>query len=162
MLASKTALGSRKQVAVFLLLIPLVASLLFLIPVETIPGNNIQFQATLFHLTDYFSLFVIATLESLLLVMWIYLLRHRKSQRNPKGFSGNESLGMLSGVPAFLFGTKLCPVCIAGIFGFLGPGAVYFAIQHRLWIFLISAAVLLVSIYSISRKINGTCEYCIE
>lgn len=158
--ASKMVLQKRSYLIAFLLLMPLMAFLLFLIPVNVIAGNSIAFQLKLFSIKDYLMLFSVAGLESLLLVMFFYLFRRAQAQKMKLAAFGHSNLGVISGLPAFLFGTKLCPMCIVAIFGFLGSGVVLSILQYRTWIFLASAAMLLLSIYSISRKINRTCEYC--
>ncbi len=153
--ASKVVLQKRLYLAAFLLLTIPIAFLLFLIPVNAIAGNSIAFQLQLFGTKDYLMIFAVAGLESLLLVMFFYLFRRAQVQKTKL-----SAFGVVSGVPAFLFGTKLCPMCIAAMFGFLGSGAVFSILQYRAWIFVASIAVLLLSIYSVSRKINKTCEYC--
>lgn len=145
----------------FLLLIPTIALLLFLIPVFTIPGNSAALQLEIFTLTEHFLLVFVAALEALLLVMFIHLFG-APERRRLRTTVGSANLGLVSGIPAFLFGTKLCPMCIAAVFGFLGPGAVFSILRYRTWIFAASAAVLLLSIYSIARKINGACGRCVE
>ncbi len=161
-LTIKKVLNSRAYLFAFLLLIPTIAFLLFLIPVKFIPGNSIDFQATLFGVSDYFLLFTLALLESLLLVMFFYLfaLTRRKAYLKTAGQGG---IGLFSVVPAFLFGTKLCPMCLAGIFGALGisAGVVFPLLQYRQWVFIVSIIILLTSLYLVSKKINVVCEKCI-
>ncbi len=158
--AGKTTLSDRGRLAAFLLLTPLIASLLFLIPVKVIPGNDILFQASQFQMLDYLLLLLVATLQSLLLVMSFSLFRRNRHHNASRAWS-YQSLGIMSGVPAFLFGSKLCPVCLGGILGFLGPGALFFVIEYRAWFFAASAALLLLSLYAVARKVNGVCELCV-
>lgn len=158
-LACKAVLQNWVYRSLFLLLIPLIAFLLFLIPVTYIPGNSISFQATLFTISDYLLIIPLAGLESLLLVMFVYLMRHSRKQTLPRMSPGG--FGLVSGVPAFLFGTKLCPICMASIFGLFGPGVVAFALQYRTGIFLGSMILLLVSVYTVSLQINGVCSKCL-
>ena len=157
--ASRTVLQEQSYLAVFLVLVPLISFLLFLIPVQLIPGNDVRFQASLFHARDYLLLAMLALLESLLLVMYIFLLR--RSQQSRKRDLERESLGVISGIPAFLFGTKACPMCVAAFLGFLGPNVVFTVVEYRQWIFGLSAIVLLLSLYVVSRKIEGNCEKCL-
>lgn len=157
--ASKMVLQNRSYLFALLFITPIMAFLLFLIPVNVIAGNSITFQLRLFSAKDYLMLFSVAGLESLLLIMFFYLFRRARAQRMKLSVFGQSNLGVISGVPAFLFGTKLCPMCIAAIFGFLGPGAVFSILQYRVWIFLVSVAVLFLSIYFVSRKINKICGF---
>lgn len=160
--ASITILRKKAFFAIFLALTPLIAFLLFMIPVKTIPGNDIPFQMQLFHTWDYILLTIVAALESLLVVMFVYQFYQRRLKKHAFATDGQSNIGLLSGVPAFLFGTKVCPLCIAGIFGFFGPGAVPFALQYRNWIFAASVAIIIFSLYSVSKKINGVCGSCNE
>lgn len=170
--AGKTVLKKKAYLVVFLFLIPVIGFLLYLIPVTKIPGNSITFQAKLFGTQDYILLAFLAVLESLLIVMFFYQFHQAQPYKNKQNVSVNkltrlngDNLGMFSGmfstVPAFLFGTKLCPICIAAIFGAFGPGAVLFAMQERTLIFIVSLAILLFSIYSVSKKVNGICKDCL-
>lgn len=158
--ASKTVLKQKVLLAIFLALIPTIGYLLFLIPVKSIPGNDISLQLQLLGTSDYFLLVALAILESLLIVMIIYQFRQHRLNKANITTLGNGNIGLLSGVPAFIFGTKLCPMCIAAIFGGLGPGAVVFALEYRQWIFLASLVVVFYSIYAVSKKINGLCGSC--
>jgi len=139
----------------FILLLPLITALLYSIPVMSIPGNDVAFQLQLFTPPDFLLLFVVASLESLLLVMMFYLYRQRSLSTRNQG-----NLGLLSGIPAFLFGANFCPICLAGLLGVFGPGVVAFAVQYRLWAFSISIGILLISLYSTSRRVQGVCEDC--
>lgn len=158
-MASRKVLKKKKYLSAFLLLIPLVGFLLFLIPVKYIPGNSINFQAYLFTTSDYLVLLVLSVLESLLLVMLFYQF---KLSRHKSAAAGHGGMGMLSVVPAFLFGTKLCPICIAGILGTFGlsTSLIFPLLLNRQWIFLASIGILLLSLYFVSKKVNGLCECC--
>ena len=138
-----------------ILLVPLITALLYLIPVISIPGNDIAFQYQLFTPPDFLLLFIVAALESLLLVMMLYLFRQRHLATLNQGF-----LGILSGIPVFLFGANFCPMCLAGLLGVFGPGVVAFAVQYRFWAFVGSIGILLFSLYATSRKVRGVCEAC--
>lgn len=159
--ASKTVLKNKRIFLIFLMLIPLIAFLLFLIPVKYIPGNSINFQAMFFKTNDYILIVILAILESLLLVMFFYLftLTRRKAHLTTVGQGG---IGMFSVIPAFLFGTKVCPMCLAGIFGAFGisTGMVFPLLQYRQWVFAISIIILLISLYFVSKKVNGVCVKC--
>ncbi len=143
----------------FLLLIPAISLLLYLIPVKAIPSNSFAFQATLFQIQDWMMITLIAVLESLLLIMNAFLLFRRERKHNID-IIGQGNVGLFSGIPAFLFGTKLCPMCLFGIFGFLGGGAVLFFIQYQRLLFIFSIILLLFSLYSVSKRINIICIKC--
>ncbi len=157
-LASKKVFQGKGSVFAFILLIPVIGFLLYLIPIKEIPGDSITFQARLYQFQDYLLIALIATFESLLLVMIFYLFRAQRKQQI--AIIGQGNLGLLSGIPAFLFGTKLCPMCLFAIFGFLGSGAVLFLREYHIWLFLASIIILFFSLYSVAKKINGVCTSC--
>lgn len=156
--ACKVVFQRKRYAVFFLILIPFIAFLLYLIPVKEIPGNNIRIQAQLFETYDYVLISILSILEALLLVMFIYLFQRERKQRLSTIGQGN--IGLLSGIPAFLFGTKMCPMCLFAMFGFLGSGAVLFLVQYHIWLFAFAIIVLLLSIYSVAKKINNTCIKC--
>ena len=124
--------------------------LLFLVPVASIPGNSPAFQWRLFGLLDYLLLLLIAAMQALLLTMLLY--RFRRGRAATRTLSAH--VGLLSGVPAFLFGAKLCPMCIAALLGFLGPNAVLAALEWRSWICAGSVAVLLFALIVTAQSIG--------
>lgn len=159
--AVKKVLRQPTYLTAFGLLVPSIAFLLFLIPVVTIPGNDIALALKAQAATKgYFTLIPIAVLESLLLVMFWYTLRRSHTNKNSLTVVGGSNLGAGSGVLAFLFGSKLCPVCIAAIFGVFGSGATLAVLQYRAWLFAVSLVVLGVSLYLVARKVNEKCEHC--
>lgn len=159
--ATQTTLSNGVRRGLFLLLTGLIAWLLFLVPVRVIPGNDVAFWASLFGPTDYLLLLVVAALEGLLQLMGLHLWSQSRPRQHTRPRLANESLGVLSGLPVFLFGTKICPMCIVGFLGFLGPSAVFFAVDHRHWFFSLWSAILLLSLFSVSRKITRSCEQCV-
>lgn len=158
--ACAIALKNPKYLLAFLLLIPPIGYLLFLIPVQAIPGNDIALQLKLFSLKDYLLLLIVAALESLLIVLFVFGFRQPHAHANKLASFGHGNMGTLGGIASFLFGSKLCPMCIAALLGGLGPGAVAFTLEYRQWIFFVSIALLLFSIYCLSGKIVGNCELC--
>jgi hypothetical protein len=75
-LVSKVVLQNWVWRGLFVSLVPLINFLLVLIPVKHFLGNSISFQANLFGISGYLLLILVAALESLLLVIFIYLLQH--------------------------------------------------------------------------------------
>lgn len=132
------------------------AVLLFLVPVVVVPGNTLVLQWQLFGVVDYLLLLVIAALQGLLLTMLLYRYRQRRGVSR----SLPAHVGLISGLPAFLFGAKLCPMCIAALLGFLGPSAVLAALEWRAVIFTGSAALLVFAVVVTTQSISGKGSCC--
>jgi len=122
---------------------PVIGLALFLIPVHVIPGNTIAIQSRLYQLNDYLLLACIASLESLLIAMSVYIVRHRQHRTDRIGPSGRGNIGLLSGIPAFLFGAKACPMLMVALFGGFGSGAVVSALHHHQGFFVVSLLALI-------------------
>lgn len=158
----KRVLRQPTYLAVFILLTPVIATLLFLIPITTIPGNSVALGLQMLSATkDYLILISIAALESLLLVMFWYAWRRSHTTTQNLKVVGQGNVGMVSGVMAFLFGSKLCPICLATIFGVFGPSATLAALYYRPWILGVSVFLLLVSLYLVAKRINKKCAHCL-
>lgn len=74
--------------------------------------------------------------------------------------SGKTAVGGGSAVIAALFGTASCSSYLAGVFGFLGIGTVFFLVEYQWLIVGIAILIMLVSLYFTSLKLNGVCESC--
>ncbi len=149
--ASKIVLASIWRFTSFVVLIPVISFLAYLIPAEAIPGNSVSLQLQLMEPRDYAVVIVLATLESLLLLMFYYVSRKGRITLSTV-CRGNG--GVLAGIPALFIGFGTCSsMALPFIFGFLGTGFVAFAGTHASWIFAVSLILLLAAIYSLSRRV---------
>ena len=153
--ALKLILSKKGYLLSFVVLVFLIAFLDYLIPVKTIPGNSLSYQKQLMSMQDYIVVLLVSILESTLILMFYYMLKNKQTKlcAISKG-----KLGIISGLPALLFGLGTCSsMAIPMLFGFLGSGFVFFTIANQTWIFYISIIFLLLAIYSLSRKVNAFC-----
>jgi hypothetical protein len=151
--AIKEVLDKRNYVLLFLVISFIMASVLVLIPVISIPGNGVLFQLSLFTFKDYIILVPLSLLVGLMIAMQIYGHKLRTSLRG----SGRGVVASSSGILAGIFGTAGCSSCIATVFSFLGTGSVLFLIANQWYIVGISSLIVLLSIYFTSvniRRIN--------
>lgn len=155
--ATKEVLARRNYLLGFLALIPLVFFIFILIPVVTIPANDISFQLSIFTSRDYIVLSTLAVLSSLFIVLQIYTYKIVRRRKERAKVLGQSAVGGYSGLVAAMFGTAACASCLAALFGFLGIGTVFFLIRYQ-WL-IVSGAILLIliSIYFTSKK----CASCI-
>jgi len=145
---------------VFIALIPIVFFVFILIPVSAIPGNDFAFQLSIFTPKDFALLTVLAPLISLVVTMQIFIFRRNKDIKENLKSASVGAAGSYSGVIATVFATASCSSCVAVLFGFLGTGAVFFAVENRRLFVLLAISLLLVSLYFAARKINKVCYSC--
>lgn len=158
--AIKTVLTAKKYLLTFFILSPAVFFLFVLIPVTAIPGNDFAFQLSLFTPKDYTLLIVLAPLISLVMTMQVYIWRRNRDIKETLKSAGVGAAGSYSGVIATVFATASCSSCVAVLFGFLGTGAVFFAVENR-WLFVsLAIGLMLASLYFTARKINKVCISC--
>ena len=158
--ASKTLLGVPTYRR---LLIPLaVAALAFFVALPTIaiPGNTLALQLSQYTLHSYLTLGVLAVLAALFVLMNVYAYRRAKDSRDRLGVVAKGGVGGALGTLASVFGAASCPMCVASLFSFLGFGTVGFLARNQWWVFLVAIALMSVSLYVTSRKVNGTCRAC--
>jgi len=154
--SAKEILSKKNYLILFLSITLLMIVIFILIPVLTIPGNDISFQLSTFTIKDYIALVPLASLISLMFSMQIYSRKRKKSMRE----AGKGAVGGSSGIIAGIFGTASCPMCVAAIFGFLGIGAVLFLVKYQWYVFGLSSSLVLISLYLTSLNIEKNCEEC--
>ncbi|MEK7510525.1 MAG: hypothetical protein AAB567_03175 [Patescibacteria group bacterium] len=158
--ATKTVLTAKRYLLIFFVLFPIAFLVFILIPVLAIPGNDIAFQLSIFTSKDYTLLIVLAPLISLVITMQIFIFRRNKNIKENLKSAGVGAAGSYSGVIGTVFATASCSSCVAVLFGFLGTGAVFFAVENR-WLFVsLAIGLMLISLYFAARKINKVCTSC--
>jgi len=137
------------------LFVPLAAVLWFgfvTIPVFAIPSNTYALQFSLYTATDYIILSLLALIGALFFLTHIYSFKKSRENRDAKGaLSGG--VGGVAGFSASIFGAASCPMCVASLFGFLGFGTVGFLVNNQWTVFAVSALLVVVSLYFVSKKI---------
>ena len=158
--AIKTVLTARGYLLIFIVLAPIVFFIFILIPVSAIPGNDFAFQLSIFTPKDYTLLSILAPLISLVITTQIFTFHRNKNIKENLKSAGVGAAGSYSGIIATVFATASCSSCVAVLFGFLGTGAVFFAVENR-WLFVsLAIGLMLASLYFIARKINKVCTSC--
>lgn len=132
--------------------------LLFTLQIIAVPGNDFYFQARILKPADWILLAGISVLNAIFVAMYGYIRPLRRSAKL-RGIAVG-GLGMSSGIMASLFGAATCSLCIGGIFGFLGANSVFYLVNHRNYIVLVSLALLLIAIYVMAKRFQTECETC--
>jgi len=157
--ASRIILANRNYRLILLILTPLIFFLLVSIPVNTIPSNDFKTQFSLYKPQDYAMLAILSSLISLFFLMHTHNFKKAREARVKAGL--NAGIGGSAGALTSIFGAATCPMCVASLFSFLGFGTVGFLLNYQWWIFAVAFFLVLVSLYFVSRKVNGICEKCI-
>lgn len=159
--ASKTVLAQKRAYKLWFLIFVILALVLFvLVPVWSVPGNDISFQLSLFTFGNWILFTVLALLIALLLTMQIFIFRRAKNNAvRARGLSNVASgaAGAYAGILGGVFATAACSWCVAAVFGFLGTGTVLFIAENQLWAVLVALSIMLISIYFASEKIVNDC-----
>lgn len=151
----------KMYLAIFSLLFPATLFVFVLVPVLAIPGNDLAFQISIFTLRDYALLIVLAPLISLVITIQIFVFKRNKNIKENLKSAGVGVAGSYSGVVATVFATASCSSCVAVLFGFLGTGAVFFAVENR-WLFVsLAIGLMLISLYFIAKRVNYVCDNCV-
>lgn len=163
MQAAKAVL-ERKIYKVWFVGFAIIALILFvLVPVWSVPGNDVFFQLSLFTFGNWILFFVLALLIALLLTMQIFIFRRAKNtaiKAKNLGNAATGAAGAYAGILGGVFATAACSWCVAAAFGFLGTGAVLFIAQNQLWAVLVAVGIMFVSLYFASRSVVRECENC--
>lgn len=158
--ALRTVLVSRQNRKRFFLLTLAAFVVFILIPVFTIPGNDLRFYLTVLRPIDFAIYALLALAIAALILMQVYLFKqsHDKKKRLASAVQGG--VGTYSAILGGLLATAACTSCIAGLLGFLGAGSVLFIAQNNMTVAVVALLISIFSLYMSSRKINGHCKSC--
>lgn len=127
-----------------------------LVPVLTIPGNDLSFY---FEITPWWTYAMLAFFSiglGVLAAMQLYLLQQPVAVKEKVG----GFAGVFSGVTSGLYATAACGACVSTLFSFLGAGTTLFLNVHRTPLLGVSVLVLATAIYYNARKVNKHCSEC--
>lgn len=161
--AIKTVLQDKEYLVGFIILSGVIFFILFQIQVKTIPGNDPRLQASIFGLKDWLFLVLISGLNSLFLVMQVYINRLKNERKQTtQALTGValSGLGTSSGIFASIFGTASCALCVSAIFGFLGTNAILFLVNYKDIVSFLAIAILLTTLIVTSQRLETACEEC--
>lgn len=160
-LALKNVFKERKYFLIFLITAVIFFALFIIIPVFTIPGNDLAFQLSIFRKQDYFLMTFLALLVGLNLAFQVYIFKQQRTQNTAQSVAGGAISGV-SGIFGAIVGTAACASCLALLFGLigLGTGSVFFVLKNQSYFLLGAVVLMVISIYFSSRKINKVCTSC--
>lgn len=159
-LAIKTILSKKWYLLSFLALVPLAFLFFIYIPIRSIPGNNLRFQLSIFSQRDYILTALFSILVSIFLIMQVFVLRNKSTSRTILASIGSGGIASYVATIGAIFGTVACASCLFAILGFLGASTVFTLLKYQWYVVSGAILVLSVSIYFLSKKVNGICESC--
>lgn len=158
--ALKIVLVSRQSRKHFFVL-TLVAFVTFiLIPIFTIPGNDLRFYLTILRPIDYAIYAMLSFVIASVIMLQVYLFKQSRDNKRRLASTVSGGVGTYSAVLGGLLATAACSSCIAGLLGFLGAGSVLFIAQNNLAVAGVALLISMFSLYLSSRKVNGDCQSC--
>lgn len=158
-IAVKAVFKEKKFLLSFIFLTFLSLWFFIYIPVKKIPGNTFLFQISIFTLVDWFLLVILSILTALSLVMNFFVIKNDLKKTYGSSTLRRGGFSVLSGIIGSIFGpTASCASCVGSIFGFLGVGGVFFLLQYRFYIVIVSIVFMLLSLYYTSLRILGVCN----
>lgn len=159
--ASKSVFTQSRAYWLWFLVFSIAALVLFvLVPVWSVPGNDVAFQLSLFTFVNWILFITLALLIALLLTMQIFVFKRARNaaiKAKSLGNAATGAAGAYAGILGGVFATAACSWCVAAVFGFLGTGAVLFIAENQLWAVLVAVSIMLISLYFASKKVMNDC-----
>ena len=140
-------------------LILLAISLLFfsafvLVPVFSIPGNNVVFQLSLYAPPELLLMSFFALLIGLTITLQVYAIREKKHCSVPKAHAQGATTGV-TGIFAGVLGTAVCASCLIPLFAAigLGTGSLFFVLENQIYFLIGAVVIMLVSLYFALKRV---------
>lgn len=136
-------------------------ALFIVIPLITIPGNDLMFQLKIFRISDYFLMIFLAILVGLNLALQVYSFKQKRARNITQSVAGGAISGV-SGIFGAIVGTAACASCLASLFGLvgLGTGSLFFVLKNQQLFLFGAITFMLISLYFAARKVNKVCISC--
>lgn len=155
-------LKERSYILAFFLFSFAALFLFVLIPVLSIPGNDLVFQLSIFRWQDYLLMLILAFLVGLNFSMNLYWQRKQKKLAGISKPTASGATVGISGAFAAIVGTATCASCLASLFAFfgLGMGSVAFVLQYQTFFLLGTITLMAISLDFTARKVLRICNLC--
>ncbi len=160
--AIKTVLTSWKYKVTFAILVVVFVIAYISLPVLLIPGNTVAFQLGLYTINNFAVFLFISVITSLLVLLQFFSLhKSYKEKQNIGNTVTHGGVGIFSGVFGGLFASITCVPCAIGYIGISGSlGSVLLISQYQPYFIAAAGAVVLFSVYQVSRTVMGYCKSC--
>ena len=148
--------GRYRVLAVAVALIML--ALYMLLPVATIPGNDISLQLSILEPLGIIATVLLSASIGLLISMQVY--SYKIVKQNAALNAGQGTATGFTSIVSAIFSTASCTGCIATIFPFLSSGVILFLAEQRWYVVGITFALVIFSLYLTSKKVVNGCKSC--
>jgi len=156
--AAKKVFSRKKYFLLFLALSVTTIGIYVWYQVAATPGNDLFFQLAITPWWGFLLMALFAISTGLLITMKAFLFRNTRRLHAKE--TGGTMVGTASGFIASIFSSATCASCVSALFGFLGIGTVLFLLDYRWHIMAAGTAIIAVSLFFVSKRINGECAGC--
>lgn len=159
--AIKIVLKNKKYLTLAFGIALVAFSVFVIIPVFTIPGNDILFQLSIFEPSDYILMVPLAVLIGITFSVQLYGIRNKRIGAKA-GTGVQVAASGASGIFAAILGSAFCLSCLAPLFALfgLGLGSVFFVLEYQPYFLVGAILFMLISLFMIAHRVNKTCETC--
>lgn len=133
-------------------------ALYILLPVATIPGNDIPLQLSILEPLGIIAMVLLSASIGILISMQVY--SYKMAKHNVALNAGQGAATGLTSVVSAVFSTASCTGCIAAIFPFLSSGAILFLAERQWYVVGITFVLVIFSLYLTSKKVANDCKSC--
>lgn len=136
-------------------------TILTLLPVGKFNERTFYYQVTSLDTISLFVMVLFSCMFGILLSMNLHLFK--LTHESKKQTLGHSFISIFSSFIAGMFGSAVCPACVALIFGFLGLPTMAFLLSYQKEFFILSSFISFYSIYLSAKAINShnMCKKCI-
>jgi len=133
-------------------------ALYILLPVATIPGNDISLQLSILQPLGIIAMVLLSASIGLLISMQAY--SYKMAKQNAALNAGQGAATGFTSIVSAIFSTASCTGCMAAIFPFLSSGAILFLAERQWYVVGITFALVIFSLYLTSKKVANGCKSC--
>lgn len=158
----KKVLRSRNYFSIFLISAILLFVLLVLIPIFTIPANNLSMQLKIFTPQNYLLMGFFSLLAGVILALSWYSFRQQKEISSASQSVAAGAASTFAGIFGAVVGTASCLSCLVALLSLvgLGVGSALFVLENQSYFLLGAIVLMLISLYFTTQKITRVCESC--
>lgn len=153
--ALRTVLRSPRRIGAFAVLVVAFFAVLVLVPVWTIPGNDVLFQLSITPAWVLVLMIALALGNGLIVTMQLHL--HREHAVRMRGRDVAAGGGLL--VTA-LVATLACTACYSTLLALLGFSAVSVIAAHRGAVAVLALGLTAWALFTTARRVSGVCTRC--
>lgn len=160
--AIKKVLGIRKYLVIFFASAAALFVFLIVLPLFTIPGNTLAFQLKIFTSKDYLLMTFLSLFAGLNLSLFWYGFSQNKKASDASQAVAGGAVSAIAGIFGVVVATASCLGCLMALLSVvgLGVGSALFILKNQSYFLLGAIALMVISLYFATRKVNKVCDSC--